>query len=218
MNISEYKKLYGYDCQVPLISVLVTNYNYGSYVGRCIRSLLDQSLDEDIYEIIVVDDGSTDSSKEVISIFKDEIRIIEMTKNEGLSVAANLGLKAARGRYVVRVDSDDYVHPDFLKVLTVAFELLGDQTDAISCDYFKVSELGEILSRGDQKIEPIACGVAFKAEVFERLGYYNEGIQIYEEVDFMKKFNASGLRKIEVNLPLYRYVQHEKSLTRRIPK
>ena len=197
-------------------SVIVTNYNYGRFLGRCIRSLLAQDLDSRLYEIIVVDDASTDDSKEVISAFTESIFPIFLGQNSGLSAASNSGIRAARGRYIVRVDADDYVHASFLKFLLTGFELSGRDCEAVSVDYQKVSPEGEILSYGDSSIEPIACGIGFKIDAIEHLGFYNESLRLNEEVDLRNRFIAAGFRIKHIGLPLYRYVQHGDSMTDRV--
>jgi glycosyltransferase involved in cell wall biosynthesis len=195
------------------ISVVVTNYNYGHFLSRCLRSLLDQTLPRDQYEVVVVDDGSTDSSKQVLALFEGETIQILLEKNFGLSYAANQALRKVKSRYVVRVDADDFVHPNFLEQFLLGFELIGQNCEAVSCDYAKVLLDGTFAGYGSQVTEPIACGIAFKFEVFEFLGYYNEELKIYEEIDFMERFNNAGFRIHHLNLPLYRYVQHGNSLT-----
>jgi glycosyltransferase involved in cell wall biosynthesis len=195
------------------ISVVVTNYNYGHFLSRCLRSLLDQTLPQDQYEVIVVDDGSTDNSKQVLALFTKDTTQILLEKNFGLSYAANQALRKVKSRYVVRVDADDFVHPNFLEQFLLGFELVGNMCEAVSCDYSKVLVDGTFEGIGSQLTEPIACGVAFKFEVLEFLGYYNEELRIYEEVDFMERFKTAGFRIHHLNLPLYRYVQHGDSLT-----
>lgn len=195
------------------ISVIIANFNYGRYIGRCIRSLLSQSLDSRLYEIIVVDDASTDDSVAVMKTYGSEIRILQNEKNMGLSYTANVGIRSAKGRYVVRVDSDDYVHTDFLKIILLGFEFFGKEVEAISTDYFKVSPEGKILSYGKTEVEPIACAIGFKIDALETLGYYNNSLRIDEEVDLRKRFENANFRIRNLNIPLYRYVQHSKSLT-----
>ena len=94
----------------PLISIIVPTYNQEKYLGRCLRSILSMNFRREDYEIIIINDASTDHTKTVLHAFIDEIRIIENEKNIGLPASLNRGLKEARGRFFVRVDSDDYVH------------------------------------------------------------------------------------------------------------
>jgi len=197
------------------ISVIVTNYNYGPLLGRCLRSLLQQSLSISEYEIIVVDDASTDDSREILSAFEDPVRVINLEENIGLAGASNIGIKAARGRYIVRVDADDYVHTDFLKVLLIGFEFFGRDFEAVSLDYINVTQAGEFLQFGDSVLSPIACAIAFKLDALEQVGFYNGKLRLNEEVDLRIRFLEAGFKIKPINLPLYRYVNHQSSLSRR---
>jgi len=196
------------------ISVVVTNYNYGRFLGRCIRSLLSQNLDKSRFEIIVVDDGSTDGSVKHLETYKNDLVSIPLHSNHGLGYAANVGMKAAKYRYIVRVDSDDYVHSSFLSTFLLGFELNGRDFEAISCDYMMVDQDGESIKYGNAETDPIACGIAFKADILENLGYYNGTLRIDEDLDLKKRFNHEGYRIKNIPLPLYRYVKHSSSLTR----
>ena len=78
------------------ISVIVPVYNQEKYIGRCLRSLLDQSIEKYNYEIIVINDGSKDKTKFALSLFKDDIKLITNKKNKGLPYSINRGIKAAK--------------------------------------------------------------------------------------------------------------------------
>jgi len=197
------------------ISVVVTNYNYSKFIGRCVRSLLNQNVPKEIFEIIVVDDCSTDESVEILKIFGESIRTIILDQNIGLGAASNVGIRSAKGRYVVRVDSDDYVHPDFLKILLLGFEFFGKDVEAISTDYFSVSPAGEIIKYGDARKNPIACGIAFKIDALESLGYYNPKLRLGEEIDLRNRFEKENFLIKHIELPLYKYVQHDSSLSKK---
>ena len=121
------------------ISVIIPTFNREKYIGRCIRSLLTQSIGLTNFEMIVIDDGSTDDSLKVLSAFKNDIKIIQNKKNLGLPISLNTGIKASRGKYIVRVDSDDYVNKDFLKILHL-FVSSNNDYSAAACDYFLVDD------------------------------------------------------------------------------
>jgi glycosyltransferase involved in cell wall biosynthesis len=197
------------------ISVVVTNFNYGRFLGRCIRSLLNQSIDSNSFEIIVVDDCSTDDSREILEVFSPRIKYVLLENNLGLGGASNAGMKQAQGRYVVRVDSDDYVHPDFLRVILLGFDFFGKDCEAVAVDYLSVSPEGETISYGSSATDPIACGIGFKLDAIEQIGYYNPSLRLHEEIDLRQRFLDEGFEFKHINLPLYRYVRHESSLTRR---
>ena len=198
------------------ISVVVTNYNYGRYLSRCLRSLLAQDIDKELYEIVLVDDGSTDESLKIANRFEKQIKIFRNITNKGLSNASNLGIDKSCGRFIVRVDSDDFVHSSFLRILLLGFELLGRNFHALSVDYQKVDELGNVLSYGNAELEPIACGLAFKSDALMALGFYNNNLRINEEVDLRRRFMEANFEVKHIKLPLDRYVQHDQSLTKQV--
>ena len=89
-------------------------YNSEKFIGRCLRSLKNQSLSKKIYEIIVVDDYSKDFSlNEIKKHNSSNLKIIRNKNNLGLPASLNKGIKDAKGTLIVRVDSDDWVHEDF---------------------------------------------------------------------------------------------------------
>ena len=100
-----------------LISVIVPVYNVEAYLERCVDSILKQTYKE--LEIILVDDGATDSSGELCDQLakKDDRIIVIHKKNGGLSDARNAGIDASRGEYLSFIDSDDFIHPMFMEVL-----------------------------------------------------------------------------------------------------
>lgn len=101
----------------PLLSYIVPIYNVEEYLDRCIQSLLSQGLDEDYYEIILVNDGSTDGSLTICQHYSDlhkNIRIISQ-KNAGISRARNTGILNAQGDYLCFVDSDDFLKINGIK-------------------------------------------------------------------------------------------------------
>ena len=95
------------------ISVIVPVFNQEKWIGRCIRSLLDQRIERSMYELILIDDGSIDNSNYALNLFDDEIKLIKNSTNQGLPNSLNIGINAAVGEFIVRVDSDDYVNENF---------------------------------------------------------------------------------------------------------
>lgn len=96
----------------PLISVIIPNYNYEDYVGQAIDSAL--ALDWPRVEVIVIDDGSTDRSREIIRGYGSRIQAI-FQENSGQLVGCNKGLAASRGEVVIFLDSDDLLHPELAR-------------------------------------------------------------------------------------------------------
>ena len=102
---------------MPAISVIVPVYNVHEYIGRCIESILGQTFAD--FELILVDDGSTDGSRDICADFAQrDGRVILLNNNhKGVSAARNAGLDIARGEYIAFVDGDDAVHTYFLEIL-----------------------------------------------------------------------------------------------------
>jgi len=196
-----------------ITSVVVTNYNYGNFLARCIRSLIDQSLPRDQYEIIVVDDASKDHSRQVLKSFSGFVRPVFNETNLGLAATCNIGLKMALGRYVVRVDADDYVAKDFLLVAQLYLSENYEDCDAVALDYVEVDENEHVLCRKSPLEAPIGCGITFKMDALTRIGLYKHGLRIDEDVEMMRRFKKAGLRIHRLALPLYRYKRHSESLT-----
>jgi len=174
---------------------------------------MDQRLDDSKYEIIAVDDGSTDDSYKVLANFGNRIETLRLDDNVGLASAINHGLQIAKGRHIVRVDADDYVHPEFLNSLQLFMDLKADSFDAVATDYMKVDEIGKKLSMHDAVAEPIACGILFKFEALVKVGFYKEGLRFGEDQELREKFLGAGMRIGHLPMPLYRYTQHGNSLS-----
>lgn len=194
------------------VSVIIATYNCERYIGRAIRSLIGQSFPKNDYEILVVDDGSSDHTQQVLESFGDWIRVIPLVGHQGLPSACNEGIKKALGYLVVRVDADDYVHEDFLKVEHL-YLTLNPEFDAVACDYYLVDENEEHLAKKNAETDPIACGIMFKKDNLVAIGLYDEKFLMLEDTDlrirYRQKFN---IHRIE--LPLYRYRMHKNNLTK----
>ncbi|MBR4665082.1 MAG: glycosyltransferase [Lentisphaeria bacterium] len=109
---------------MPEISIIIDNYNYGQYIGDAIRSVLVQ--DYSVFELIIVDDGSTDNSREVISSFTDS-RIKKIFKENGGQLSAfNEGFKAASGKIICFLDSDDLYQQGYLSTVAEQFSRYPD--------------------------------------------------------------------------------------------
>lgn len=139
---------------LPLVSVVVPNYNYGLYVGDCIESILAQTYRN--IEVIVVDDGSTDESHEVLNRYIDKVKVIH-SRNFGVNHARNLGLRSCNGEYVAFCDSDDYWEPEKIQL---QLDLMR-QNSNLSLVYTGVNVV-EISSVKTSHMEPCFRGVVDK--------------------------------------------------------
>ncbi|MBF0249340.1 MAG: glycosyltransferase family 2 protein [Alphaproteobacteria bacterium] len=197
--------------KIPNISVIIPAYNEERHIGRAIRSLLAQSLPDDEYEILVVNDASEDRTAYAMGLFADQILQHHNEKNMGLPASLNVAIKQARGKFVVRVDADDYVRSDYLYVLS---QFLEDnmEWDAVACDYLLIDENEKVLDRVNCIEQPIGCGIMFRTDLLISIGLYDETFLMHEDQELRKRF----LEKYEIHrvaLPLYRYRKHEGNMT-----
>ena len=193
------------------VSIIITNYNYSRYLNRSIRSAFVQKYPEHQYEIIVVDDSSTDWSREIIESYGKTINPICLNENVGLAKARNIGIKAAKGRYIVFLDADDYLNRNIIYIESLFLEM-NPTWDAVACDYYILDDNEEIVGRDSCVENPIACGIMFKKEQLVSIGMYDESFKMWEEKDLRIRFlNKFKIHHIE--LPLYRYRKHENNLT-----
>lgn len=206
------------------VSVIVPVYNTENFLERCLNSLVNQTLND--MEIIVVNDGSTDASQEIIDRFANDFPNIIRAyrkKNGGLSSARNYGLDKATGEYIGFIDSDDYVELDM-------FEKMYNKTcsrnfDVVVCDvryvykeknFIASSRINNDLISKDQvknhmvDIYPAAWNKIYKCNLFNVR--FKKGIW-YEDVEFLYRLfpyvNSIGV----VKEPLINYVQRDGAIT-----
>lgn len=195
-----------------MVSIIITAYNYEKYIERAIRSCLDQSLAKSQYEVIVINDCSTDNTTKILENYESEIRIFNLEKNVGLSAARNFAVKKAKGQFIVFLDADDYIQRDLLFIEKL-FLTENNLLDAVSVDYFLVDERGNHIEHVNAEKKPIACGIMFRKDFLLDIGLYDETFKAREEEDlrirFLKKHNIHN-----IILPLYRYRMHDNNLTK----
>ncbi len=193
------------------VSVIITCHNYARYLSRAIRSAVNQAISKEEFEIIVVDDASTDETRKVMNTYSGRIKPLILKKNVGLAAARNEGIKAALGRFVVNLDADDYIDENLLLV-EMMFLNANPSWDAVSCDYYLVDENEKHIGRISGSEKPIACGVMFRTDLLLRIGLYDENFKMREEEDLRIRFEKDhNIKNIE--LPLYRYRKHDNNMT-----
>lgn len=211
-----------------LISIIVPVYNVEAYLEKCINSILNQDYRE--YEILLIDDGSTDNSSTICENFSrihNNIKVIHKT-NGGLSSARNVGLKEANGSYVVFVDSDDSLEPNALSCLIEPLqnEKMDIVIGCINLEYDDgsiVPEENVFNQRGlVDKIIAIrrlfqgsgysACGKLFRKSLFDKITF-PEG-KIDEDYATMYKVYYEANSIFYTNKYIYRYLKREGSITK----
>ena len=195
------------------VSICIPAYNCERYIETCINSCLDQNY-SGTFEIIVCDDCSTDHTATIISeLYKDSsnVRLIMNAHNSGVGASRSKAISHAKGRLIFILDADDYIHPSTLTLLVATLELRPD-IDGVFSNYVYVDD-------SDQKSEminaldtPIAAAHLYRKSILVKLGLYSS-VDIGEDVLFAKKIKESNSRLLHLPLPLYRYRQHELSIT-----
>jgi glycosyltransferase involved in cell wall biosynthesis len=193
------------------VSIVITCFNHERHIARAIRSAVDQRFADGHFEVIVVDDRSTDHSREIIADFGPAIVPIFHETNRGLPAARNAGIRRARGRYVVHVDSDDYINAD---LISIEHRFLENNRDwgAVACDYMLVDEDERQLLRMSAKDHPIACGVMFRKDYLIAIGLYDETMLLCEDEELRARFEQQYVIG-HISLPYYRYTRHDGNLT-----
>ncbi len=191
---------------MPEISIIVCIYNHGIWIERCIRSLiLQKNIKLDEFEIIIVNDASKDFTKKIISKFKKfkNIKILNNSKNLGLPKSINKAIKISSGRYIVRVDSDDYVERNYLSISKFFLDK-NRYYQALATDYVKVDSNENEISRENFFKNEIACGIMFRREAILQVGLYNEKFKMREGHELRKRFEKQ-FKIGRLELPLYKY-------------
>jgi len=168
------------------LSIVIPAYNAEKYIENCIVSCISQDLDASDYEIVVVNDGSTDRTDKLVdSMSSEHNNIVQIfQENKGNGAARNTGVKNAKGKYIYFLDADDYIAHNTLGTLTsLVFE---HGLDLLGFSSINVTDSDQILSKHDDtnvKMDPVVNGIDFlgtynyKAEVWWYLikgSYYSE--------------------------------------------
>lgn len=209
-----------------LISVIVPVYNVEKYLDRCIKSILNQSYIN--LEIILVDDGSKDKCSEICDKWeREDSRIIAIHKeNGGLSDARNVGIDASHGTYLSFIDSDDYVHKDFIKIL---YELSKKYDSDISmCGVYETCEEEDTiknLKEGNEEVKfaksilskkdslyCVAWNKLYKRKVFQNVRYPKG--KIHEDVAVIYKLLYFSNKVAITDIKLYFYFNNPNSIMR----
>ena len=191
------------------VSIIITNRNYGRFVGRAIQSTLAQAvLAPDDIEIIVVDDGSTDNSKAVLAEFEKDAKVIYHGEQRGLPAAVNTGIRASRGIYVMRLDADDWLDRHTAFMLSYFLDH-NKEIGFVWPDYSVYDDQERVIGRIS---EPQGAGVMFRKQLLVDVGLYDEEMLVHEDKDMllrcMDRYEGHHLM-----IPLYRYYRHGDNMT-----
>ncbi len=192
----------------PFFSIVIPLYNKEKFVLAALQSVLNQTFDN--FEVIIVEDASTDKSLEFVSTLKSEkIKVIKHDTNKGLSAARNTGIKNARGSHIAFLDADDVWKQRYLEEL---YSLIKSFPEAklFATNYEELFQNDSILlpknnteNLPEKSIipnffeislaQPLYCPSSFCVDksVFNTIGFYNERIRFGEDVDFNIRANSA---------------------------
>ena len=218
----------------PKVSVIVPIYGVESFIRQCVESLCAQ--DYDYYELVFVDDGSKDRSMDILfevleahPDVKGKSLIIRQ-ENAGLPKARMTGLRAATGDYVIHVDSDDWVEPDYLSQL--ARMAVEEEADVVYCDYFKEYDGKPAKVEVEKDFTPVDGPSAVKAvnngviraymwnKLIRRELYDLDNMIVpirgyHEDIVFQTQILCPAAKCVHLRKPLYHYRRRRSgSLTR----
>lgn len=203
------------------VSVIITAHNYGAYLVKCIESVLNQNYDD--YEIIIVDDGSTDNTADILKGYegRERIKIVRNEKNLGLILSCDNAIKVSAGEYVIRLDADDYFDDNALLVLSKFLDKNPD-VGMVFSDYFNIRHDGKVLEyvrcpkigEEDKLMDMPAngAGAMFRRSCYDAIGGYNKNVKYQDNYDIWIKM-INKFKVANVNLPLFYYRRHGLSMS-----
>lgn len=226
-----------------LLSIIIPVYNVAPYIEKCLASLLCQGLSPSDYELIVVNDGSTDESYTIAKTFLEHqasfspftFHLISQP-NGGLSAARNTGIRHAKGKYIQFVDSDDYLEPNVLGTLVQKME--QEQLDVLRFNYQNVNEQYQVF----EPYKTMKPFVDYRDEVCdgltfltERLGYGCYAVQFmiratllqaeahhfkagiyFEDTEWTPRLLVRAQRVTSVDTMVYNYLMRTGSITQSV--
>lgn len=214
----------------PTVSVILPTYNRAHLVGRAIRSVLNQTYQ--YFEIIVVDDGSTDKTEEIVKSFNDSrIRYIRHDENKGAAAARNTGIKAGGGEFIAFQDSDDEWLPEKLEKQMKVFEETSEKVGVVYTDMWRIRGKkrqywhSPIIMPKDEIIYKQALdrvmGIGImtamiRSECFNKIGMFDGKFPRFIDLELFIRL-SKYYYFYHINEPLGNYYDTEKSISSDIP-
>jgi glycosyltransferase involved in cell wall biosynthesis len=210
----------------PTVSVIIPTYNRALLIGKAIKSVLNQTYHD--FEIIVIDDGSTDNTEETVKSFNNfKIRYIFHSDNRGVSAARNTGIRASRGKYIALLDSDDEWLPEKLDEQIKVFKSEFAEVGVVYSNVLYIDESGKNMNKlsNPKKVEGYiyedllggnyvgtSSTLLIKKECFDRVGLFDDLLKAENDWDMWIRI-AKYYRFALIKIPLVKYRFHSNRIS-----
>ena len=191
----------------PLVSVVIPVFNGEAFLGEAVQSVLVQKYSP--VEVIIVDDGSTDGTEDVVKSFPETVRYVQQS-NQGPAAARNRGIEQAQGSLIAFADADDLWPEDKLE-LQLPY-LLRDP--AIEIVLGRIQQVRMSIAVGEPSFSVNLGSAVIRKSVFERVGLFDEGMRYSEDVDWFMRAREAGAAIMTIDAVTLLYRQHEQNMTR----
>ncbi|MGD1705023.1 glycosyltransferase family 2 protein, partial [Dapis sp. BLCC M229] len=225
-QLPEWKKLISnmFNPVAPRVSVIIATYNNGHYILEAISSIFNQTYTS--YEIIVIDDGSTDNTRQVLEPYLDKLRYVYQ-ENKGVSHARNLGLEMARGEFISFLDADDFFLPDKLAKQVAIFDA-RPSLGIVHSGWRLINEKGEKISdielwHNSLELDletwvvwkPVTISMMFRKSWIKSAGGFDTRWHHGEDIDLVLRLSINGCEAVWLPKITYCYRQHHCNTTRK---
>lgn len=177
------------------ISVIIPTYNSATFISEAIESVLMQSYSP--YEIIIIDDGSTDGTEEIVKKFGTKVQYVYQ-ENQGPSPARNKGIKMANGNYVAFIDADDVWMPESLSCHVDQFKEFNnlDISIGLTCKmgFNKTSDIDIKKAKQESALHLSLCASLIKKSVFNDVGFFDEDLILSQDTDWFLRAREAEKR------------------------
>ncbi len=194
------------------ITVIICNYNNEKYLEKCLKSICNQSVTKRAYSILFIDDCSTDNSIIIAKKYLnfENFKIIKNNKNIGLVKSCNKAIKLCKTKYIIRIDSDDYVKKNFIEKFNLSTK---KDYDFIFSNYLimKKNKFFKINLKKKNLNHLISCSVALKKAHLKKIGLYKNFF--WEEIDLYIRYLKSYNKIKHIKDYLYIYRIHKNNMT-----
>jgi glycosyltransferase involved in cell wall biosynthesis len=200
------------------VTIAIINFNGSKFLDRALRSCLDQAYSNLKLEIIVIDDKSTDNSMKYLrsnEYIRKHIRVYRNKKNMGPGYCSMLAVKKSKGKYFMRVDSDDFLNRNTIDIMHSVLKY-NKNIGYVYCDHFRTDEFGfkqEVVKLDSiKKLYLHGAGVLFRKKLIMEAGNYNPKFREAEDHDLLLRLDKI-CKRYYLPVPLYRYYIHGSNIS-----